>query len=586
MNEMSQPMMKRESDPKGFNLWEVFGAVGDSAPERECLVWGDRRLTYAAVADRAQRLGSFLYQQGLGLRVERPHLAGYESGQAHLGILLHNCTEYVESMLGAYAARVAPFNINYRYSGDELTHLLIDANAEALVFHSSFAGVVAEVIQRVPSVQLLIQVADHSRNPLVPGAVDFEEALRVANEGPAPVRPSPDDLYVLYTGGTTGYPKGVLWRQHDIFLAAMGGRSMQSGEAVESLEQVAERAGRRSSFPVLMIAPLMHGAAQWAAFMTLAGGGTVVFPADNTRIEPSDIWRTVELEGIKSFTVVGDAMARPLIDELERGRYDTSALIAVGNGGAPLSLNCRRRIGEILPEVLLTDSVGASETGAQMSTRAKAGGLRTVPTVAGPLSFTPSPFTTVVNEAMNSEVSPNDDELGWLAQRGNVPLGYLGDAEKSLRTFPVVDGIRYAIPGDRARWLPDGRIELLGRDAATINSGGEKIFAEEVEQAVLRHPAVADVVVVGAPSKAWGQEVVALVQLKSGTIASASDVIEESSRTLARYKLPKRVLFVPLVARSPSGKADYQWARNELQMDDAHRPLDRAEGSLTRRKEL
>jgi fatty-acyl-CoA synthase len=298
----------------------------------------------------------------------------------------------------------------------------------------------------------------------------------------------------------------------------------------------------------------MHGAAQWASFYYMAMGATLVFPANTRTMDPVDIWTTVEREGVIGLSVVGDAMARPLVEELERTHYDLPGFLAFGSGGAMMSEGMKTRILAQLPNILISDVAGASETGAQMGTNSTAGSVSTG-------RFVPGPGATVVSEDLARELEPGADELGWLAQKGAVPLGYLGDAEKSARTFPTIDGIRYSVPGDRARYLADGEIELLGRDSVTINSGGEKIFAEEVEQAIISHPAVADVVVAGRPSERWGQEVVAIVQLADGATATEEELIEEAGRHVARYKLPKAFLFLPVIVRSPSGKADYRWAK-------------------------
>ena len=457
-------------------------------------------------------------------------------------------------MLGSYRARVAPFNVNYRYVGEELQYLLNDAKPRAMILHSSLAPTLAEVLPTLDSPpEVLLQVEDESGHPLLPGAVWYEEALAASSpEGP-PVEPSPDDLYVLYTGGTTGMPKGVLWRQHDIFMAAMGGRQVGTWKIVTSYEELTERLA--SSFPVrlMILPPLMHGAAQWACFMLMAQGATLIFPDETRRVDPDDVWTVVEREKANSMTIVGDAVLRPLLVQLDKKSYDLSSFFAVGNGGAPLTPAVRAMAVERIPNLVISDSAGSSETGAQMH-------VTSIDDVAVG-SFLPGPGTLVVDETL-SHVLPSRGTratAGW-RRRGNVPLGYLGDPEKTARTFPVIDGVRYSIPGDRARHRADGQIELLGRDSVTVNSGGEKIFVEEVERAIAGHPAVADVVVVGRPSERWGQEVVAVIQLSEGATASSASVVEEASAHIARYKLPKDVVFVDVIQRSPSGKADYRWA--------------------------
>jgi 3-oxocholest-4-en-26-oate---CoA ligase len=544
-----------------FNLADAFETVAGVHPDRECVIWGDKRLTFSQVADRSRRLGAYLRSRGLGAHTERSELAGHESGQDHLGIYLYNGNEYLEAMIGAFMTRVAPFNVNYRYVADELLYLLDNSQCRALVYHAAFAPTLAEVRDRLPRLEVLIQVADDSGNDLLTGAVEYETVL-AATDPVIDVHPTPDDLYILYTGGTTGMPKGVLWRQHDIFLSAMGGRNILSQEKVESYDDVAAQA-RAFAEPLrfFVIPPLMHGAAQWVAFIALNNGHAVVLPPDTRTFDPAEAWRTIERERCTTLTTVGDAIARPLVEELEAGSYDTSSLLSVGNGGAPLTPTIKARLIEQLPHVLLTDAVGSSETGAQMNHLSTA-----EDTSSG--RFNPGPGTQVVSEDLDKVLEPGHDGIGWLAQTGWVPLGYFADPDKTARTFPVIDGVRYSVPGDRARLLANGEIELLGRDSVTINSGGEKIFAEEVERAIAGHPAVHDVVVVGRASERWGQEVVALVELSERAEATPEDIVTHAAQHVARYKLPKDVLFLDAIQRSPSGKADYRWAKAQVQGAD------------------
>jgi fatty-acyl-CoA synthase len=305
-----------------------------------------------------------------------------------------------------------------------------------------------------------------------------------------------------------------------------------------------------------MIPPLMHGAAQWATFNMITMGGRVVLPDDVERMRPAAVLRLAEQERVLSIPVVGDAIARPLIDEVESGDYDLSGLVTISNGGAPMSPTVRARILVALPHVMVMDAVGASESGAQMSTFNAAGAE------SAPATFTPQFDTAVVSADLDRVLEPGEGP-GWLARRDLIPLGYLGDAAKTARTFPTIDGVRWSVPGDRANVLQDGRIELLGRDSVTINSGGEKIFVEEVERALAAHPDVRDVVVVGRPSERWGSEAVALVQLEEGATVSDEDLLAECGRHVARYKVPKAIIRTDLVERSPSGKADYRWAKKQ-----------------------
>lgn len=546
--------------PQEFNLATVFAAVADAYPEREAIVFGERRLTYADVLDRSNRLARVLADAGLGARTERQGLDGHESHQDHIGLYLHNGNEYVEGMVGAYRARVAPFNVNYRYVAEELIYLLRDSAARGLVFHARFAPVLAEVRDQLPELRLLLQVADDSGEALLEGAVDYEAALAGAAPEPLDLDPSPDDLYILYTGGTTGMPKGVLWRQHDIYVGAMGGRPFGQAEVLADLEAVVE-SGAGGGARAVVTPPLMHGAAQWLSFNTFTGGGTIIIPDDPARLDAPAIWDLVEREEVNTLQLVGDAFARPLLEALEGRPRSLPSLVAVVNGGASFTPALKERMLDQLPDIFLLDAVGASETGAQM-------GQTSVKGAASTGTFTPGPDTVVVNAAMTHLLDAGSEETGWLAQRGYVPLGYLGDAEKTGHTFPVIDGVRMAVPGDRARWREDGIIELLGRDSVTINSGGEKIFAEEVEMALAPHPSVADVVVAGRASTRWGHEVVAVVQLTEGAEPDVEGLLAEAATHVARYKLPKNIVFVDQVQRSPAGKADYRWARAQIESPD------------------
>ncbi|AWT54659.1 acyl-CoA synthetase [Mycolicibacterium smegmatis] len=538
-----------------FDLSTVFSTVAAAVPDQTFVVWRDRRLTYAQFDARVDGFARFLVSAGLGVHTERAALAGHESGQDHLGIYLRNGNEYLEAMIGSYRARVAPFNVSYRYVEEELLYLLTDSNARALVYNAEFAPRVAAIRDRLPDLAVLIQVADDSGNELLPGAVDYEAILGTPEpEGGMPV-PSGDDLYILYTGGTTGMPKGVLWRQHDIFLSSMGGRPFGAENFLSSYEELADKArASAGAMSMLMIPPFMHGAAQWASYTAITMGGKLVIPDDVVRLRPDAALRLAERERVMSIPVVGDAIARPLIDEIEGGNYDLSGLVTISNGGAPLSPTVRSRILAALPHLLLLDAVGASESGAQMSAYTTSGAE------TQPATFTPQPDTAVVSEALTRVLGPGEGG-GWLARRDLIPLGYLGDAEKTARTFPTVDGVRWSVPGDRANVLPDGRIQLLGRDSVTINSGGEKIFVEEVERAIAAHPAVYDVVVVGRPSERWGSEVVAIVQFTEGASATDDELVEVCERSIARYKIPKAFIRSPEIVRSPAGKADYRWAK-------------------------
>ncbi len=529
------------SEAVQHNLAVLHEAVAAAVPHRECIVWRDRRLTWAEVTDRTRRLAAVL---GPGRSVDGS--PGSLSPHAHVALYLTNGNEYLEGMLGAMKARWAAVNVNHRYRAGELAHVLGDADAAAVIYHGRFAATLAAALPRLPRLRRLLRVDDGSGDDLLPGAVDYEEALAAADPTLVSVPWSPEDRYLLYTGGTTGHPKGVVWRQADFLATCLGVRGT-TGELVDI--------ARRATLRALPAPPFMHGAAHWNAISAWLGGGTVVVQDVTHRLDAADVLDTCEREAVTSLLIVGDAFARPLIDEQRRRPRDLSALRFVLTGGAVLGAPVKAALLDLLTGARVVDILGSSETGRHgVTTTASAAEARTG-------CFAPSATTVVLSGDRRRTLGPGDPEIGWLAQRGRVPLGYLGDPAATAATFPVIDGVRYAVAGDRARLLADGTVELLGRDAATINSGGEKIFAEEVEQAILAHPAVADALVVGRPSERFGHEVVAVVALRDGAVATAEDLRSSCAEHLAGYKLPRAIVFCDAVQRSPSGKADYAWAR-------------------------
>ena len=536
-----------------FNLATISEAVADVVPDREAIIFRDRRITYRTLQDRSRRFANLLLDRGLGMRTPRKQLPDWESGQDHLGIYLYNGNEYLEGMLGAFKARLAPFNINYRYVDEELVYLLNNAKTRALLYHSSLADRVGAIRDRIPSLELLVQVNDDSSD-LLPGALDYETALFESDQRRPEVEWDPDDLYILYTGGTTGMPKGVLWRHSDVLIATLGGRRA-NGHVLESLDEYVDRArsmGRKS----LPAPPFMHGAGHWNALQMLNAGGTVVIQDNVVGFDPKNVPEIIAREEVTTLLIVGDAFGRPLADELANSPHNVSSLRNIITGGAIMSANVKRELIELIPQVNIIDSAGSSETGGQAShvSNAKAG--------AETGRFTLTPNNAVLAEDLSQILAPGHKELGWWARSGNIPLGYLDDEAKTRETFPTVNGIKYSVPGDKVRLLSDGTLELHGRESVTINSGGEKIFAEEVEQAVKHHAAVFDAVVTGRRSERWGNEVVAIVQLKEGVAATEESLLAECERHIARYKLPKAFIFLEAILRSPSGKADYRWAKD------------------------
>jgi fatty-acyl-CoA synthase len=404
----------------------------------------------------------------------------------------------------------------------------------------------AEVLPDLPNLRVILQIPDESGNDLLPGAVWYEDALADASAEKPAVQWNPDDLYILYTGGTTGMPKGVLWRNGDANVECFGGSRADTMEGV-----LAEATG---GLQALLAPPFMHGAGHWMSFRTWNTGGTVFVQSVPERLDPDDVWGLIERERLNFLLIVGDAFGRPLLDRLAKGGYDLSSLTVVLSGGAPLSANLKDEFLQHLPTVMIVDGLGSSEAGGQLSQVSAGGGATTG-------TFPISPGNHVLSDDLTRELPAGDPEIGWLAKSGNLALGYLGDAAKTARTYPIVAGSRYAVPGDRARLRADGIIELHGRDSVTINSGGEKIFAEEVEAAVKAHPGVYDCVVAGRPSERWGNEVVAIVRVREGYTVTEDDLRAEAERHIARYKLPKAFVFVNEIVRSPAGKADYRWAK-------------------------
>ena len=547
------------SAPITIGLAEVHEAISATRPDDSCLVFRDRRFTWGEVTERTRRLANALLDRGLGCHTERSDLDGHDSGQDHIGVYLHNGNEYLEVMLGALKARVASFNINYRYVAEELRYLLDDAHARAIVVHSQFAPILAEVLPDLANLDVILQVPDDSGNDLLPGAVWYEDALAAASPDRPNVKWSADDLYMLYTGGTTGMPKGVMWRNGDAMVECFGG----SRTATTVEEFVAEA---NTGLQALLAPPFMHGAGHWMSFRTWLGGGTIFVQSVPEQLDPVDIWTLVESERLNFLLIVGDAFARPLLDELEhptgRGPYDLESLTVLLSGGAALSANLKVEFLQHLPTVMIVDGLGSSEAGGQVS-HVSAGGNASTGT------FELTSGNVILSPELDAVLAPTDTTTGWLAKTGRLALGYLGDADKTARTYPSIDGQRYAVPGDRARFVDDHpddlMVELHGRDSVTINSGGEKIFAEEVEAAIKAHPGVYDCVVAGRPSERWGSEVVAVVRIRSGHDVADTDLLSEAARHIARYKLPKAIVHVNEIVRSPSGKADYRWAKSIAQ---------------------
>ncbi len=526
-------------------LTEVHDVVAGAIPDREMIVCGAVRRTYAEVAGRTRAVGAYLSGRGLGLRRDRNELARWECGQDTVAIVLFNCPEYLEAMLGSFRARAVPFNVNQHYRANEVRELLAYLDARAVVYHRALGPLVAEAYDT--SALVLIDVDDGSGVAPLAGSTNFEEAAQSPVTEPLPV-PSPDDLYAVCTGGTTGRPKAVLWRQADAYVSAMSGAE---GATAGSIAAAVAEPNPLS--PWYAVPPLMHAASQWTAFAGMHNGGTVVLHDDSGSFDARLILETAERERVGMMSIVGDAYARPMVEELRRRPYDLSMLRRLGVGGAATGEHLKDAFLELVPDVTITDGYGASETGG-MAFGARTRSLNTA-------GFLPSGGAVVVSADRSRFLDPGDEEIGWTARRGRVPLGYLGDRERTEATFPIIGDERVAIPGDRAQLLPDGNIKMLGRDAMVVNTGGEKVFVEEVEAVLRRHPDVADALVVGRPSERFGQEVTAVVAARPGAMLDPAELREFVSAEIARFKAPRAVLVCDAVRRHANGKADYRWAQ-------------------------
>jgi acyl-CoA synthetase (AMP-forming)/AMP-acid ligase II len=522
-----------------LNLADLFELVADEVPDATAMVSGGRRLTYRELDRRADRLAH--------------HLAGVGIGAGErVGVQLANGTEYIEAMLACFKIRAVPVNVNYRYVTRELEYLYTDAGLVGLIFHRRFGAAVTGALGSLTGCRAVIEVDDGS--PSVGVGVEYEDALAGSTAARDFPTRSAADRYCVYTGGTTGMPKGVLWRHDDIFFAAMGGGDpFASGDHITRAEELAERV-LRPGVTALAIPPFMHAAGHWLAFSTLFGGGTIVTTPDGG-FDPTEVWRLVEGERANAVVVVGDAMARPLLDVLaaDPGRFDLSSLMAIGSGGAVLSPSTKSQLAELLPGRIVADRFGSSETG-------QVGGEPPADDPFGPPRLHLDERTTVLDADLEPVV-PGSGIVGHLARGGHVPLGYLGDPDASAATFVVAGGTRWALPGDQATVAADGTITVLGRGSLCINTGGEKVFPDEVEAALKGHPAVADALVVGVDDERFGQRVVALVQVRAGQDVDADVLQAHGHELLTGYKVPRQFVFVPEIVRSPSGKPDYPHAR-------------------------
>lgn len=528
-----------------LDLATVHEAIAAALGDEPCVISAAGAVSWRETTERTRRLAAVLRAHGLGTR--RPDPADWATGQDHIGLYLHNGPEYLEGLLGAHKAALAPFNVNYRYTATELTHLLRDARAAALLYGARFAPVLAAVLPALDRPPLLLQVADGTGTPLLAGALDYEAALAAADPDDGLPDGRPDDRHLVYTGGTTGMPKGVIWRVGDM-LAGPSGLRHRDGTPIDDVDDAVARAltirGRALPAP-----PLMHGAGSGIALGCWLGGGTVVIQPDPARYDAATLVDACAAHRVTTLAIVGDAFGAPLVAELEARPRALPELRLLVNSGAALRQELKDRLRELLPQLKISDVLGSSETGLH--------GKR----AADGRSFAGKGGAVVLDETRTRVLAPGEEATGWMAQSGPIPLGYLGDPEKTAATFVRIGDRRCSVPGDRARVAADGAIIYLGRDATTINTGGEKVFAEEVEAVVRALPDVADAVVVGRESARWGQEVVALYRPAAGAAPTHEQLAAGCRAALAGYKVPKEFVAVAQVGRHANGKADYAWAR-------------------------
>ena len=525
-----------------YNLADLFENAADHFGEREYLVCDGKRRTYREMEARANRLAHYLAGQGIG------------RGD-HVGIYAYNSVEWVETLWAVFKLRAIWININYRYVEDELRYLFDNADLKALVYHRAFAPRVAAVMDTMPGLCQSLAIDDGSGEDASSiGSVDYEEALASGSpERDFPPR-SGDDRYILYTGGTTGMPKGVVWRHEDVFMALGGGIDPVTNERISRPEGMVEKGLAGFPLTFLPIAPLMHGATQWATMGQSFVGNKIVLMG---KFDARAVWDLVQAERINSLMITGDAMARPLIEALDEpgASWDTSSIVALSSSAAVFSPTVKDRFFENFPNLIMVDAIGSSEGGNNGMIFVERGktemkGGPTVKSLRG----------TVVLDENGKIVQPGSGVVGRIARRGNIPLEYYKDPERSAQTFVTYDGVRYVIPGDFATVEADGQVTLLGRGSVSINSGGEKIFPEEVEAAVKSHPDIYDVTVVGVPDERWGSRVVAVVQMRAGAKPDLEAVQEHCRKKIASYKIPRALYAVDQIVRSPSGKPDYPWA--------------------------
>jgi len=530
-----------------LNIADLVEHAVDLVPDRVALVCGDREITYAQMEDRTNRLAHYLQKQGV------------KPGDK-VGVYSRNGIETIESMIAVFKLRAVVVNVNYRYIENELQYIFQNSDMVALIHEARYFDKVAAVLPTCPLLKTTIVIGDAAD-----GQVSYDEALEQSSPERDFGERSGDDIYMLYTGGTTGSPKGVMWRHEDVWRVLGGGINFMTGEYLEDEWDLAKLGAENPVMTRMPIPPMIHGGAQWATFQSLFGGGKTVLHPD---FDGHTIWQLVDKHGINLIFITGDAMARPMLDALIEGGpdgkpYDLSTLYLMASSAALFSPSIKEKFLELLPNRMLTDSIGSSETGF--------GGLSVVTKGAehtGGPRVKIDASTSVLGED-GHPVEPGSGQKGLLARRGHIPVGYYKDEAKTAATFKEIHGVRYSIPGDYAQVEEDGTVTMLGRGSVSINTGGEKVFPEEVEGALKSHPEVFDAIVVGVPDERLGHMVAAVVQARGEERPSLADLDACARKEIAGYKVPRAVWFVDEIKRSPAGKPDYRWAVQQTELRPA-----------------
>ena len=540
-----------------LNIADLAEHAIDAVPDRVALICGDETITYAQLEEKANRLAHYLLDQGV-------------KKDDKVGLYCRNRIEIVIGMLGIIKAGAILVNVNFRYVEGELKYLFDNSDMVALIHERRYADRVDNVLPETPNVKTVLVVEDGSDDDFARyGGVPFEEALAQGSPerdfGPR----SEDDIYLLYTGGTTGFPKGVMWRHEDIYRVLFGGTDFATGEPIADEYDLSRQAKENAPMVRLPIPPMIHGATQSATWMALFSGQTTVLTPE---FNADEVWQLIHEHKVNLLFFTGDAMARPLLDSLlahqDKGKeFDLSSLFLLASTAALFSTSLKEKFLELLPNRVITDSIGSSETGFGGTSIVAKGQSHT----GGP-RVTIDKNTKVLDEDGN-EVVPGSGVRGIIAKCGHIPVGYFKDEKKTAETFKTFNGIRYAIPGDYAEVEADGSVTMLGRGSVSINSGGEKIYPEEVEAALKGHPDVFDALVVGVPDERFGQHVAAVVQPREGTRPTLAELDAHVRTEIAGYKVPRSLWLVDEVKRSPAGKPDYRWAKDtteERAADDVH----------------